>query len=396
MSKIKFTIIFTVLMDVIGIGVIIPSLVFHVQELGGSELAVTSLFAVFAFCAFISSPFLGAISDKIGRRPVLLVSIFSSAVGWFVFASANVLWLLFLGRIIDGLAAGNFSTAQSYLSDLAKDEKERTANLGLVGGMFGLGFVIGPVIGGLLGSISPEAPFWFTAILATVNLISAYFFLPESLKVKKTTKLEFNPFKPLLRAVKDKPMLPYYFVWLIAGLTVSAYQSIIALIFSNVYGFSSFIIGFIISAQGVLMALNQMIGLKQFWLKKFKPSELAVNFLLLFAIAFVLLGFKPLAIFAIGYFLLAFLQPVWRVVLTSEVIGRAPENNRGEVVGVMASVVALGMIVGPLVAGPLSAWHSYMPFWLSAGLMLISYFVLRFFSVKIDKIDKEEEVNVIG
>lgn len=396
MSKIKFTIIFTVLMDTIGLGVVIPSLVFHVQDLGGSNLAVVLLFAVFSLCAFISSPFLGALSDRVGRRPVLLISILSTALGWAVFAGAHSLLLLFLGRIIDGLAAGNFSTAQSYLADLSHNEKERTANLGLIGGMFGLGFVIGPIIGGLLGIISPQAPFWFTAILAGLNFISVYFFLPESLTVRKNDKMEINPFKPLLRIFKDKPILPFYVVWFVFGLVGSAFQSVISLVFSNEYGFNALTIGLIISGQGVLMAFNQMIGLKSFWLKKFKVRDIIINFLLIFSVAYLLLGLKFFAIFSVGYFLLVFFQPVWRVVLTSEVVSRAPMHSRGETMGSMASIMSLGMIVGPFIAAPLSSWQTYAPFWLSAVFMFACYLYFRFGKVEIGKIKEEAEINVVG
>lgn len=396
MSKAKFAIIFTVLMDTIGLGVVIPSLVFHVQDLGGSDLAVIFLFAVFSLCAFISSPFLGVLSDRVGRRPVLLISILSTSLGWAIFAGAHSLWLLFLGRIIDGLAAGNFSTAQSYLADISHDEKERITNLGLIGGMFGLGFVVGPLIGGVLSIWSPQAPFWFTAILAGLNFISVYFFLPESLIMMKNEKMETNPFKPLFRIFQDKSILPFYIVWFMFGLVGAAFQSIISLIFSNEYGFNAFTIGLIIAVQGILMAFNQMIGLKSFWLKKFKVRDILVNFLFIFAIAYLLLGFKLLAVFAIGYFLLVFLQPVWRVVLTSEVMSRAPAHRKGETMGSMASIVSLGMIVGPFVAGPLSNWYSFAPFWLSAILMFVCYIYFRFGRVEIEKIKKEAEVNVIG
>ena len=119
----KFIILMTVLIDVLGIGIIIPVLPFYVESFGASAFIVTLLFAVFSFFSFFSAPLLGAWSDRIGRRPVLIISIFSTALGWVVFAlSTNIFWL-FIGRIIDGLAAGNFPIAQSYLVDIAKDEK---------------------------------------------------------------------------------------------------------------------------------------------------------------------------------------------------------------------------------------------------------------------------------
>src|SRR4051812_33987023 len=132
MRKEKLIIVFTVFVDVIGFGIVVPILPFYVQLFGVGPFLTTLMFASFSFCAFLSSPFLGALSDKIGRRPVLIVSIVSTAIGWFVFASARSILFLFIGRIIDGCAAGNYTTAQSYLVDISKDEKERTANIGLV------------------------------------------------------------------------------------------------------------------------------------------------------------------------------------------------------------------------------------------------------------------------
>ena len=156
MTKEKLIIILTVLIDVIGLGIIIPVMPTYVQSFGASPTIITLLFSVFALFSFLSAPLLGALSDKIGRRPILMVSILSSSIGWFVFAWAPSLTFLFLGRIIDGLAAGNFSTAQSAISDLAKTPQERTANLGLTGAIFGVGFLLGPFLGGMLSTISPS------------------------------------------------------------------------------------------------------------------------------------------------------------------------------------------------------------------------------------------------
>lgn len=176
MKKEKLIIIFTVLVDVIGFGIVIPILPFYVTGFGASATIVTLLFASFSFFAFFSSPLLGAVSDRIGRRPVLILSITSTAIGWFVFAGATSIPILFLGRIVDGAAAGNFSIAQSYLVDISENEEERTVNLGLIGAMFGIGFMLGPIIGGALAKVSHATPFWFAGGLATLNAIAVVLF----------------------------------------------------------------------------------------------------------------------------------------------------------------------------------------------------------------------------
>jgi MFS family permease len=140
MKNVKALVLFTVFIDIVGLGIIIPILPSYVQSFGVSSAVVTLLFAVYAFFSFFSAPYLGSLSDRIGRRPVLIISIISSAIGWFVFARAWSIGLLFLGRIIDGLAAGNITAAQSALADIAKDAKERAVNMGLFGALFGVGF----------------------------------------------------------------------------------------------------------------------------------------------------------------------------------------------------------------------------------------------------------------
>ncbi len=193
MFKTKLLILLTVFIDVIGIGIVIPILPFYVEKFSSSPILITSLFAVYALFSFFSSPVIGALSDKFGRRPLLIISVFSTAVGWFIFAGAPTIFFLFLGRIIDGIMAGNFPIAQSYLSDIAKDDKERTTNLGLIGAVFGIGFIIGPLIGGFLGQFGHSIPFWFVGSLALFNGILALFTLPETHHVRSTAKVSINP-----------------------------------------------------------------------------------------------------------------------------------------------------------------------------------------------------------
>jgi multidrug resistance protein len=230
-----------------------------VESFGVSAFAVTALFAVYALCSFLSAPYLGALSDKIGRRPVLLVSILSTALGWFVFAGAKNITFLFVGRIIDGLAAGNFSITQSYLADLAKDEKERTANLRLIGAIFGVAFVIGPAIGGWLGSISHSLPFWTVAILASLNFILAYFRLPESHHKRYEDKIvSKNPLAPLMKIFREEGMVGNYLVWFIFGLAIATQQSVFALYLHEAFGFKEGVAGTFMAGVGIIiMALDQ-------------------------------------------------------------------------------------------------------------------------------------------
>lgn len=374
-GRIKALIIFTVLVDVIGFGIVIPSLPFHVAQISGLPLTITLLFSVFSVCSFFSNPILGTLSDRYGRRPVLLLSILSTAIGWFVFAGAQALWLLFLGRMIDGLAAGNFSTAHSCLADISKTDKERTHNFGIIGAVFGIGFIIGPSLGGLLSHVSPAFPFWFAGILALLNFLSVLFLFPETNHHKNINRaLEINPIKPLGRAFKNKSLRPTFLIWLLFGLATSASQSITALYFSEIFGFTAATIGILISLQGVIMAFNQGVGLKNFWLKKFKEPDLELYLLFIFGCGYLLMSFS-IWFFFVGIFITMITMSVLRVVINSQAVGAVSDNMKGEIIGVMNSVASLGMVFGPLLAGPLYGWHHSTPYFMSAIYIYIAFTV---------------------
>jgi multidrug resistance protein len=393
MSKQKAIILLTVFIDILGMGIVIPILPFYVTSFGATPFIVTLLFAVFSFFAFISAPFLGSLSDRIGRRPILMVSILSTAIGWFVFASAQSILFLFIGRIIDGLAAGNFSTAQSYLVDIAKSDEERTHNLGLVGSIFGIGFILGPAIGGLLSSISIATPFWFVGALALLNLILAYFILPETnLNLKKDKEMEFNPFLPIVRAVQNRPLLPSFYSWFFFGLAAVGMQSVFALYLNKTYGFGSLAVGIIMTATGVIIALNQGFALKRFWLKYFRESNLEFWFLLIFPIGIFLLSFNLFWLLLVGLLFTTFSQSLLRIVMTSQIVGSAHDQNRGEILGIVSSIASLGMIIGPLISGYLFEMHPNYPFFVSAFYCLVAFAIVFVSRKKIKQCELPDDV----
>jgi multidrug resistance protein len=387
----KFIIVTTVFIDVLGIGIIIPTLPFYVESFGVSAFTITLLFCIFAFFSFFSAPFLGALSDKIGRRPVMILSICSTALGWLVFASAQNIWFLFLGRSIDGMAAGNFSTAQSYLTDIAKDDKERTKNLGIIGATFGVALIVGPALGGLLSQISPTFPFWFVGILASINAVNAYFNLPESHLVRnKNSKISLNPFTPILKILNDKEILPGFFVWFLFGLSIAIQQAVFALYLGKTFSLGAFASGIFMTAVGVIIILNQGFLLSKFWLKRFKERDLEIFMMGIFTLGFFLLSTSVLGIFIIGLIGITFGQSILRVVLTSQIVGNVPEK-RGEIFGAMTAIMSLSMIVGPFLAGALFVSHSKLPFILSGIFSLISLIILYCNKNKMNKFDKKVE-----
>jgi len=367
MQKQKLTILFTVFVDVVGFGIVIPILPYYVGSFGASPFTISLLFASFAFFAFLSAPFLGALSDKIGRRPVLIASISSTAIGWFVFAGAQTITLLFIGRIIDGIAAGNFTIAQSYLVDISRDERERTANLGILGAVFGIGFTVGPMVGGVLSTVSHAFPFWFAGMLALVNALLALFTLPETHFQRSTLPLSFNPLRPLARAALDRKLRPLYISWVLFALAFVTSQTVYAMYAERALGFDSFTTGMLFTLSGIFMALNQGLLLKRFWLKRFNEEQLEFGMLAALGIGLVLMSVHSVWFFAIGTPLLSVAQSTLRVVVTSRAAGMSDPQMKGEIIGILTSIFAGAMVVGPPVAGALfEVWWS-LPFLTAAG-----------------------------
>jgi multidrug resistance protein len=352
MSRIKFLILLTVCIDILGIGIIIPVLPFYVESFGVGAFTVTALLAVYSLFSFFSSPLLGSLSDRIGRRWVLIGSIVSSAIGWLMFAMAhNVAWL-FAGRIIDGLAAGNITTAQSCLVDIAKDDKERSHNLGMIGAVFGIGFIVGPLLGGVLSHFGGATmPFWVVGIMSLLNALLAVFILPETNTHRNTAPLRLNPFAPIIRALRDVNLRPAYLVWFLFGLAATTAQSVFSLYVSQVFGFSAFVTGLFLTGVGLVIAVNQGFGIKHFWLKKFKEPQLEVYMIIAFGIGHWLLAIGSLPIFIIGMIFTTFGQAVLRVVMTSQALSSIDPRMKGEVLGVLNSVFSLSMVVAPVAAG---------------------------------------------
>ncbi len=378
MQKEKLIIIFTVFVDVVGFGIVIPILPFYVSSFSVSPFVITLLFSAFSLFAFISSPFLGALSDRIGRRPVLLTSIASTAAGWIVFAAANSVPMLFLGRIIDGAAAGNFSIAQSYLVDIARNERERTTNLGIMGAAFGIGLMVGPLIGAFLSNVSHAFPFWFAGGLASLNASAAYFFLPESHKERNPGRsMRINPLNPLLHALGDKELIPLYAPWLFFALAFFTSQSVFALYAAHAFGFDAFATGLLFTGMGVVMALNQAVLLNSVWLNFFREGSLARGMTIALFIGLVLMATESFPLFLVGLLLMATGQSILRVVITSQAAGRAGAAMKGEVIGILASLMAGGMVLAPVMAGALFEVNERLPYIVASIYMLAALVLIH-------------------
>lgn len=222
--------------------------------------------------------------------------------------------------------------------------------------------------------------------MAFLNTVSAFLFLPETLKERQHEKISFNPFSPIKKALKDKKLRPNYISWFLFGLAATGMQSIFSLYLEKVFGFGSSTIGLFMAAMGVVMVLNQGIGLKHFWLKYFSEPKLELDMLLICTGGFLLLGSRNLTIMLVGLLIMVLAQSILRVVMTSQAAGGAALGERGEVLGILSSLSSIGAIVGPLIAGSIFMAHHRLPFVLSAFCMVLAFGVVWFYRRKLKEI----------
>lgn len=378
----KLILLLTIFIDLLGIGIIIPILPYYVVNYGASAFVVTALFAIFSLLSFFSSPLLGSLSDKLGRKPILIISLLSTSLGWFIFAWApNILWL-FIGRIIDGLAAGNFVVAQSYLLDVS-EKKEKTASLGLIGAIFGLGMIIGPAIAGPLSEVFIWLPFALVGVLAFLNTIFVWLFLLES-KEREVKKISFNPLKPLVQAFKSNTAKANLWSWFFFNLAISLMQAVLVLYLAEAFSFVASQTSLVMTAIGILIVINQTILLKKFWLKIM--SEYKIQYMMLF---FLVIGFIGLSLANLYLSFIALIfttlgQGVLRPVMTSQIVKHYPESGSGEILGVANSLASLAVVIGPLMGGALFMFGFSWPFMLATVFIVISIIILFFLDSRSD------------
>ena len=350
----------TVVLDMIGIGLIIPSLPDIMRRFTTSETSVSEYFGYFvslyALMQFLASPLLGALSDRWGRRSILLVSLFIAGLDYLLMAFAPTLELLFIGRVISGLTGANITVAMAYIADVS-DDSNRSANFGKIGAAFGLGFIIGPAIGGLLGHLGPEYPFIVAAGMNLLNFLFGYFILPESLPPEKRRKVDFsktNPLASLQKIFKAHHLLPLLFIYFLFQLAGQTHPSIWTLYTETRFGWTTAQVGFSLAVVGVLSAVSQG------WLTGVVVPKIGEYKAVLYgafgyAIAFFLFGLANEG--WMMYAILAFSAIFWvsMPALQSLVTHQAPPEEQGELQGTLVSLTSLAAIINPLVATKLFA-----------------------------------------
>lgn len=354
----------TVLIDVIGLGIIIPVIPALLDTLGIHDNAEASryggyLLFAYAIMNFLFAPVLGGLSDRYGRRPVLLIALAGLGLDYALHAVAPSLWLLFIGRILAGICGASFTTAQAYIADVSPPEK-RAQNFGLVGAAFGLGFIIGPAIGGLLGSMGPRIPFWVAAGLCLANFLYGYFILPESLPADKRRAFSIrqaNPLSSFVHLNKNKQVLVLIVALAFLFLSGYAVQGTWTFYTKGRLQWDERMIGYSLAFVGLVSAIVQG-GLLGWLTKKFSTQTLLISSLIL---EFIGLGMFGIA--TNSWVMMLGILPyctgnICGPVIQGAVSGQVPVNEQGALQGTITSVMSLCSIIGPVVMTELYAYFS--------------------------------------
>jgi len=375
----------TIFLDLLGFGIIIPILPFFTKSLGASPTLITLLAASYSLMQFLFSPFWGYLSDKRGRRPIMLSSIFISGIGYFIFASATQIWVLFFARSLSGFGNANLGTAQAIISDSTSGE-ERSKGMGLIGAAFGLGFIFGPAIGAFLSQYSPQTPIYAAGILSFGNLILTYFILPEtkdqSIQPQGMNKV-FNT--QLLQQAKEYTnLIPIFIISFIGTVAFSQIEQIIALFIEAIWipdtlleeekiKMAARYTGYYLTIIGVMAAIIQggLIGRLN---KRFGEVKLIQSGLVIIMTAIVIIPFigatKSFALLLISGPYLALGTSILNPSKSSLISRSIPPHLQGTMLGLNQSFSSLGRVIGPSVAGVLFELSLNIPFYVGAGMML--------------------------
>ena len=355
-----FVIFITVFIDLVGFGIVIPVLPYYAEgtRFGATPREVGLLFASYSVMQLVFAPVLGRLSDKYGRRPILLISLLGTSLGFLILGFASTLWMLFLGRIIDGISGGNISTAQAYIADVTTKE-DRAKGMGLIGAAFGLGFVFGPAIGGILSRWGINVPFLFAGGLALANAILLYFTLPETVTADHPARVSAargRGWKQLLEALGQRQLafvLTIYFLSIVAFSIMTASFSLFMMFR---LGYDPWHSGWIFAFVGVVSAIIQG-GLIGRLVKRFGEPALVIAGGFLFSISLFVSPFVTAAMGLLGILSVGALSSIGNALtapsLTSLASKSASAAEQGSVLGVTQSVASVARAVGPSIAAVL-------------------------------------------
>jgi len=345
-----------VFIDLLGFSFILPLLPYFAETFGASPFVIGLLTASYAAAQFVGAPILGRLSDRFGRRPILLLSIAGTLAGFLLLGFANTLWLLFVSRILDGLTGGNITVAQAYISDVT-DEKNRAKGLGMIGAAFGLGFIIGPAVGGLLSQTSYNLPAFVASGLAFINLLLVYFWLPESLTAERRAVLAGGPARPpftlkAMLASLNRPYVgPLLHTRFFFGLAFSMFQTIFSLYALTRFNLKVQETAYILTYVGLLSVFTQGFFIGRIT-KRFSENILIFSCTAIMSLSLLAWAFAPSVLL-----LLIIMIPtsvsggILNTVINSAATKAVTPAEIGGVLGLSASLESITRVIGPTLGG---------------------------------------------
>jgi len=386
----------TLLIDTIGWGLIIPvmpNLISTMKHIPVNEASTDGgwLLFVYAFMQFICAPILGNLSDQYGRRPVLLFSLFGFGVDYLFLGFAPTFGWLFVGRVVAGITGASFTTAAAYIADISTAEN-RAKNFGLIGAAFGLGFIIGPAIGGLLSGFGIRAPFYAAAILTLLNWLYGYFVLPESLSLDHRRRFEWKRANPLgsLMHLKEYPAIGgLIFSLVLIYLAAHAVQSNWSYFTIYRFNWTPKMVGISLAVVGLLIAVVQA-GLIRIITPKIGTERSIYLGLSLYSIGLFLFAFATQSWMMFAFLIPYCLGGIAGPALQSTISGHVPPNAQGELQGALTSLMSVTSIVGPLMMTNLFAYftsekaplHFPGASFLLGGILMLASTLLAFKSLR--------------
>ncbi|MGZ3790093.1 MAG: TCR/Tet family MFS transporter [Bacteriovorax sp.] len=356
MKKSEASILFivvTILLDAIGIGIVIPILPDVIRRFGNDPSFVSTYFGLFisayALMQFLASPLLGALSDRFGRRSVLLVSLLGASLDYILMAFAPNMFFLFIGRIISGLTGASMTVATSYIADISADHN-RTANFGLIGASFGVGFIIGPALGGFVGSYGTSYPFLLASLLSLFNFVFGLFILPESLPLEKRRKVEIsrmNPFKSIGKILFKTPMIIFIWMYLLINLGGQSHPSIWTLYTQYKFHWTSMQVGLSLAAVGLSFGVGQGLTTRIIVPRLGEMNCVLLGTFLHMA-SFVTYAFITQGWMVYVAILFFMFTGITMPSLQSIISKNTPSEEQGELQGSLVAISSLTAVAGPL------------------------------------------------
>jgi multidrug resistance protein len=366
-------IFFTVLIDLIGFGIVLPILPFYAQRFGAAGLGYGAVVGVFSLMQFVATALLGKLSDRIGRRPVLLTTMLINAVGYTLFAFAGSYWVLFLSRVVSGFAGGNISAAQAYIADITSPA-ERSRGMGMVGAAFGIGFSLGPAIGGFAAHYGGSAAPGLVAVgLSLANFVSAYFILPESLRHEHRVKRPMFDLRHIGEAIARPRLRPLMLVWALVPLAFAGYTVALPLHANAALGWKERELAILFTIIGVTAAAVQGYFFGKL-VRRTGERTLVIAGTFGMAVSIAAVPFLPSSALLYAWtFVLAFSNSVFAPAATGLVSVYADPTEQGTILGAAQAIAALGRTAGPPLIGTIyDVVSPITSFLLAGGIMIVA------------------------